>query len=60
MKPFDVDACRTACANSIRNTPTGKWLDAACKEVVRLRGENKRLCRAFDRLVLSKRKDGEA
>ena len=34
---FDVKKCHEKCANSIRNTHVGKWLNNALNEIERLR-----------------------
>lgn len=35
--PFDVDECNRRCHNAMLNTPVGKWLAAACREIESLR-----------------------
>lgn len=37
--PFDVAECNRRCHNAMLNTPVGKWLAAACREIDALRAE---------------------
>lgn len=36
-EPFDIDECNRRCHNAMLNTPVGKWLAAACREIEALR-----------------------